>query len=429
MDLAGQKVVVIGAAKSGQAAARLIAAAGGQVKLSDNRPEKEVDEGFRGWLKEKKFPTEFGEHTREFIQDSDVAVTSPGVRINAQPVIWAKEKGIQVIGEIELAARMCPCPIIAVTGSNGKTTVSTLIHKILQEAGRTAFLCGNVGSPFAAHVQEMKPSDFAVLEVSSFQLETIVTFKPHVAVFLNFSQNHLDRHRDIEEYFEAKKRIFVNQDQSDFAVLNADDARVRGLSAQLKAKVALFNTPRQRTQGKYANPNCLAALTVTALLGIRPEAGHRVFEGFGGVEHRLEKVRTIDGVDFINDSKATTAEAGRWALENIRQPVVMICGGRDKNIDFTVLKNLVKEKVKRMIAIGEARSKLKDAFAGVVDFEEGGSLEEAVRIARQKAVSGDCVLLSPMCASFDMFKNFEERGKAFKEIVARLNPSHDQAVK
>jgi len=291
-----------------------------------------------------------------------------------------------------------------------------LIRNIIAEAGHGVILGGNIGNPFADFVGDLKKIDFVVLEISSFQLETIVDFKPHVAVFTNFSQNHLDRHKDVDEYFEAKTRLFMNQDKNDFAVLNAKDERIRNLAPQLKAKVLLFNQ-----QPSSANPNHLAVREVAKALNIKPEICDTVFAKFKGVEHRLEWVRTIAGVDYINDSKATTAEAGRWALESIQKPIVMICGGRDKHIDFSVLRDLVKKKVRKMIVIGEARAKLKDTFAGVVDVEESGALDQAVARAKSVANQGDCVLLSPMCASFDMFKNFEHRGEVFKEIVKNLN--------
>jgi len=244
-------------------------------------------------------------------------------------------------------------------------------------------------------------------------------FKPYIAVLLNFSQNHLDRHKDLEEYLEAKKRIFLNQEPDDFIVLNDKDPQVRGLSSQVKSRVIYFNSDSIR-DSDFTNPNYLAVLEVARVLGIDDDSCRKVFEEFEGVEHRLEKVRCLNGVDFINDSKATTAEAARWALENIDRPIVMICGGRDKNIDFSVLAESVQQKVKKMLVIGEARAKIRQAFDGLIGLEECEGLEEAVTKAKQAASEGDCVLLSPMCASFDMFADFEERGQVFKEIVNKL---------
>jgi UDP-N-acetylmuramoylalanine--D-glutamate ligase len=413
--LRNKRVTIVGAAKSGQAAARLVLRHGGKVKISDNGPDTTPPE-FQKWVSGNKIPTQWNGHTQDFIEASDLIILSPGVPINAKPVIWAKAKKIPVIGEIELAYRFCNRPIIAVTGSNGKTTVSTLIRNIIAEAGHGVALGGNIGNPFADFVEDLGKIEYVVLEISSFQLETIVDFKPHVAVFTNFSQNHLDRHKDVDEYFEAKTRLFMNQDKNDFAVLNAQNERIRDLAPKLKARALFFNQ-----QPAISNPNYLAVIEVAKALKIKPEVCEKVFANFKGVEHRLEWVRTIAGVDYINDSKATTAEAGRWALESIQKPIVMICGGRDKNIDFSVLRDLVKKKVKKMIVIGEAKAKLKDTFANVVDVEESPQLDEAVSRAKSLANQGDCVLLSPMCASFDMFKNFEHRGQVFKDIVRNLN--------
>ena len=409
-----KRVTIIGAAKSGQAAARLIVRQGGTAKISDNGPDKLSDE-FKAWAAQNHVERERNGHTPGFIEASDLVVLSPGVRYNAQPAEWARAKGIPVIGEIELAYRYCDRPIIAVTGSNGKTTVSTLIHNVIAEAGHGVCLCGNVGFPFSDFIQDLSKIDYVVLEISSFQLETIVDFKPYVAVFNNFSQNHLDRHKDVDEYFDAKARLFMNQDTNDFAVLNAQDERIKKLVPKLKAKVSYFN--QERTD----NPNYLAVTEAVRVLGIDKSVCETVFAKFHGVEHRMELVRTIAGVDYINDSKATTAEAGRWALENTNKPIVMICGGRDKNIDFSVLRELVHKKVKKMIVIGEAREKLKNTFQGVVDIEESPQLDQAVKRAKTIAQAGDCVLLSPMCASFDMFSNFEHRGQVFKDIVRNLN--------
>jgi UDP-N-acetylmuramoylalanine--D-glutamate ligase len=322
------------------------------------------------------------------------------------------------MGEVEFAFRLCPCPVVAVTGSNGKTTTSTVIAEIIKRAGRQVCLCGNIGSPFSQYVLHLKPTDTAVLEISSFQLESTVHFKPHVAVWTNFSQNHLDRHKDLEEYFQAKCKIFANQDSEDFAVLNFLDPQLKKLAGQLKAKVLFFNTP-DKSVG-VDNPNYLAAMQTAKALGISEDICFKVFSEFKGVEHRLEFVRDLRGVDFINDSKSTTVEAGRWALQRTLKPMVMICGGLDKHLDYSPLRSLVAQKVKHMIAIGQAREIMKSTFGDVVVVDTFTSLEEAVKAARGIAKSGDCVLLSPMCASFDMFKDYEHRGHCFKEIVNNL---------
>lgn len=408
-DLKNKKVTIIGAARSGIAAADVVLRLGGTAKISDSKPLEKID----------GVVIEAGGHTKDFIQDSDYIVLSPGVRLDALPVQWARERGIEVMGEVEFAFRLCPCPIVAVTGSNGKTTTSTVIAEIIKRAGRQVCLCGNIGSPFSKHVLGLKPSDTVVLEISSFQLESTIHFKPYVAVWTNFSQNHLDRHKDLEEYFEAKCRIFVNQDAKDFAVLNFLDLHHKKLASRLKAKVLFFNTPAK--PAGVDNPNYLAAVQAAYALGIDEDICLAVFSEFKGVEHRLEFVRDLGGVDFINDSKSTTVEAGRWALERARKPMVMICGGLDKHLDYSPLKPLVEKKVKHMMAIGQAREIMKSTFGDVVAVDTFTSLEEAVKAARGIARSGDCVLLSPMCASFDMFKDYEHRGRVFKEIVNSLS--------
>ncbi|MCK5215802.1 MAG: UDP-N-acetylmuramoyl-L-alanine--D-glutamate ligase [Candidatus Omnitrophica bacterium] len=423
MEIKGKSVTIIGAGRSGQAAARLVATLEGRVKVSESVTLHQVDPSFQKWLQENDGALESGGHTQVFIEESDLVVVSPGVRRDAECLRWAEAKGIPVIGEVELAAQFCPCPIIAVTGSNGKTTVVTLITAVLRLAGRAVHSCGNIGNPFSDYVLKAKKEDFVVLEVSSFQMETVKEFRPHVGVLLNFSQNHLDRHADLDEYFDMKKRIFARQTEEDHAVLNKDDERIRGLADELGAQVTFFSQKEECGAAQTAahNANFLVVTRVAGLLGIGPDACKEVFAQFQGVEHRLEKVRTFKGVDYINDSKSTTGESGRWALNNVQRPAIMICGGRDKNIDFSSLKEIVEKKVKRMIVIGEAREKLKETFQSVVEVEECDQLKEAVQRSQQLVQDGDCVLFSPMCASFDMFRNYEERGRAFKKIVQQLN--------
>lgn len=419
MNLQNKIVVVIGAAKSGQAAVRLLHALGSRVKISEAGARTIVDDAFFSWTQKEFIECEFGGHTQAFVEHSDLVILSPGVRRDALPAQWTARKNIPVWGEIELGASICTKPIIAVTGSNGKTTVSTLISHLINASGKKACLCGNVGAPFTEFVLRCDDYDYFVIEVSSFQLETIVAFKPLIAVFLNFSQNHLDRHADLNEYFAAKKRIFKNQNQNDFALLNAQDQSVKKVAADLAVPVRFFNE-KEFTHEGITNPNYLAVLAVAQILKLPLAMCLRELKSFKGVEHRLERVRILNGVEYINDSKATTVEAGRWALESIVQPIVMIAGGRDKNLDFSLLRSVVTKKVKKMILFGEARAKLCSAFDGAVSIEQCVTLADAVTLARQAAVAGDVVALVPMCTSYDQFKNFEERGKAFKEFVAKL---------
>ncbi len=420
LELTHKKVTVLGAKRSGLAVAQMVGQLRGLPKISDAGPEASIRSDVAAVMQHVEYQLESGAHTRPFIQDSDLVVLSPGVRLDAPAVKWAQEKNIPVMGEIEFAWRFCPKPVIAVTGSNGKTTTVTLIAKILEKAGKKVCLCGNVGSAFSQHIADFPKMDYIVLEVSSFQLESIIEFKPAIAVFLNFSENHLDRHKDLAEYLTAKKRIFLNQGREEYAVLNAQDSVVASLAKDLKSQVRFFNSPEHIAQTAITNPNHLAALAVAEILGIPDSLCREVFKDFKGVEHRLEWVRSLQGVEYINDSKSTTAEATRWALLRSYRPLILICGGRDKNIDFSVLKSLVRQKVKKMIVIGEAREKLKKIFGSVVDVEEAGGLEPAVKRAQEAAREGDTVLLSPMCASFDMFDNYEHRGRVYKEIIHKL---------
>jgi len=425
MNIEGKKVTIIGGKRSGMAVARLVVRLKGEAKISEQDSEHCLPQEFKSWAMQNNVTFEFNGHTPTFITNSDLIVLSPGVSFHAACVQWAKEKNIPVYGEIEFASQFCTKPVIAITGSNGKTTVATLISKILQKAGYKVCLCGNVGFPFSEFVCDLNQTDYVVLEVSSFQLESVHDssessvkgFQPYISVILNFSQNHLDRHKDLQEYFAAKKRITINQNSGNFCVLNHKDPESQRLSLKPEVCIVYFNGPDDETT---LNPNYSAALSVGTILGLDKDQCDEVFQKFEGVEHRLEKVRSLNGVDFINDSKATTAQAALWALENIHQPIVMICGGRDKNIDFSVLGKAVQQKVKQMFVIGEARAKIGQAFNELINLEECEGLEEAITKAKQNASKGDCVLLSPMCASFDMFSDFEERGRVFKEIVNQL---------
>jgi UDP-N-acetylmuramoylalanine--D-glutamate ligase len=413
MDFKGKTVAIIGAAKSGVAAANLVIRLGGKVRVSDTKSRKDVERSLSGITDMTRVETEYGGHSRDFVTGSDLVVASPGVRRDAEPLSWARSAGVPVWGEIELAWRCCQKPVVAVTGSNGKTTTSTLISKVIEASGRSVRLCGNVGAPFSAHVFD--PVDFFVVEVSSFQLELIETFRPFIAVLLNVSQNHLDRHPDMQDYFNAKCRVFMNQGPSDFAVLNAGDEWSSRAARGLKARVVFFNSSSQGL-----NPNHMAVLEVACILGIKDEVAVGVFDSFRGVEHRMEKVRTVDGVLFINDSKSTTVESGRWALSSFREPVMLIAGGSDKGADYTVLRDLVASRVKKLFLLTRdevTRRKFHEAFDAAVAIEEHTDMLRAVVSARESARAGDCVLLSPMCASYDMFDNFEHRGRVFKEII------------
>jgi UDP-N-acetylmuramoylalanine--D-glutamate ligase len=408
-----KKITVVGLARSGLACANLLYGLGAEVSVTDSQ-NGILTRKNSSLLKSAKINRELGKHTQGFIKGRDLIIISPGVADTAKPLVWAKKSGIPVISEIELGWLLCPAKVIAVTGSSGKTTVTTLIGLILKAAGKKAFVCGNIGNPFTGEVKKMKPEDFAVLEVSSFQLEKINTFKPKIAVITNFSKNHLDRYPGMKEYILAKKRISLNQDKRDFLVLNPEDQELIKMGRQARAQVKFFKA------GPGLNPNQSAVLTVGSILGISRNTCLKVFKNFKGLEHRLEEVVNIRGVRFINDSKATTVESTIWALRNIASPVILIAGGKDKGVNYRALLDSARGKVKEVILIGEAREKIKAAFQGKLKISFSATLEQAVCSAFAKADRGDCVLLSPMCSSFDMFSDYEHRGRVFKKAVEEL---------
>ncbi len=403
----------MGLARSGVACANLLYELGAQVVVSDHQDNEETRRNILK-LKSKKIEVELGRHTQGFIKNRDLVVISPGVPMQAVPVRWAGDLGIPVISEIELAWLLCPATIIAVTGSNGKTTVTTLIGRILEAAGKKVFVCGNIGSPFSAEVEKMQADDFVSLEVSSFQMESIQKFKPKISVILNFSPNHLDRYHDLREYLEAKKRIFMNQDKTDYLVLNYDDPVLRGLAGGINPQTVYFSGKED------LNPNQAAVLAVGSILRIDAGVILSVLKDFKGIEHRMEYVSEINRIKFINDSKSTTTDSALWALRNILEPVILIAGGKDKGLDYSVILDLGRKKIKEAVLIGEAAPKIEQALTGSIPVDRANSLEEAVKKAYHKAEPGDCVLLSPMCSSFDMFSNYEERGVRFKKAVLGL---------
>lgn len=408
-----KNVAVVGLARSGLACANLLYDLGAKVYVTEaNSSDAVLLNASR--LRSKQISRELGVHSEGFIKGKDLVVISPGVTGTAQPVVWARQYGVPVISEIEFSSSVCPAEIIAITGSNGKTTVTSLIGRILEEAGKRVFVCGNIGNPFSGEVSKMKEGDYVSLEVSSFQLEHIKGFKPKISLILNFTRNHLDRYSNMQEYLDAKKRIFLNQDKNDYLVLNFEDETLRELAKKTNTNVEYFS------KDHGLNPNEAAAFTVGKILGLDEGLMRRVFGGFKGIEHRLEFVTEINNVKFINDSKATTADSTIWALNNIHKPVVLIAGGKDKGIDYNQVLGPARKKVRNVVLIGEAKKKIGSVFKGVLSMEEAASLDEAVLKAFKSARPGDCVLLSPMCSSFDMFSNFEERGDRFKKAVLEL---------
>ena len=409
----GKFITIVGLARSGVACANLLHSLGACVRVTDIKDNAQT-RSFANLLSSKDIQFELGAHSESFIKQADLVVISPGVLGDAQPIIWAKDFAKPVYAEIEIASMLCPGQIIAVTGSNGKTTVTTLIGRILKASGKRVKVCGNIGNPFSGEVDGMRQSDFVALEVSSFQLERIKDFKPKIAVIINLTPNHFDRYNDMQEYLSVKKRIFMNQDKNDFLILNGLDPQLLGIAKETASKVNFFKSE------SGLNPNQSAVFKVGEILGIDKQKMLDVFNEFKGIEHRMEEVAVVNKIKFINDSKATTADSAIWALNSISSPVILIAGGRDKGIDYGVIVKAAKNKVKQVVLIGEAKDKIAACLNGEFKIEKAGSLEEAVNKAYSFAQPGFSVLLSPMCSSYDMFTDYEERGRAFKKIVLTL---------
>lgn len=396
-----KKIGIIGLGRSGLAAAQLLKDKGVDVEVNDCSDSEEIRARAK-ILEMQKVKIKIGKHSAQFIQDKELIVVSPGID-NSLIFLWAKEKNIPLISEIELAYWFCRTPIIAITGTNGKTTTTTLIGNLLKNTGKNFAVCGNIGIPFSQIVLENN-YEILVLEVSSFQLERIDRFKPYISILLNISHDHLDRYKTFEEYKKAKYRIFENQGKGDWAIIDA--------SLQLKTD----KLPKILCLDKK-DKNRQAVRLVGKILEIKKEIINKTLKEFKGLEHRLEYVGTIRGIRFINDSKATNVNSVKYALEKVHFPVILILGGKDKGGNFRLLHSIVRQKVKKVILIGEAKQKIEKELSRIVPIEAADSLGEAFNLACQAGCKGDTVLLSPGCASFDMFANFEERGKEFKKLV------------
>ncbi|MFC1658065.1 Mur ligase family protein [Candidatus Omnitrophota bacterium] len=413
-----KNVTVIGLARSGFACAQLLYNLGALVSVSDKKRDSQTL-GFSAQLPDS-IKQELGRHTRGFIRGRDLIVVSPGVDADSKPLIWAKECGVPVISEIECAGILCPAQIIAITGTNGKTTTTILAGRVLEAAGKKVFVLGNIGTPFSSQVHQMQAGDFVSLEVSSFQLETIRSFKPKIAAILNLTPDHLDRYRDLSEYLSAKARIFMNQDESDYLLLNREDPVLRTLASKAKSRVVYFDSSIE------ANLNFSAVKTIANILGIEKHLCDEVLQSFQGLPHRLEKVAQLKNREFVNDSKATNPEATAFALKNIAGPVILIAGGKDKGFDFSNFTDLITSRVRSLIVLGQAKDKIREVFNKKIPVSEAPDLKSAVESAFSQSQEGDCILLSPMCASFDMFENYEHRGEVFRQAVRELSAKCDR---
>jgi UDP-N-acetylmuramoylalanine--D-glutamate ligase len=445
MDLTGRRVVVMGAGRSGVAASRLLASRAARVTLVDDRPSLEDAAS----LESLGVVVKAGGMTPDASAGADLIVVSPGVAIDHPAVAAARDRGLPVIGELELAWQHLSGQVIAVTGSKGKSTTTTLIGRMLEAGGITVQVGGNIGVALSAQAESSTPETWHVVETSSFQLETIEHFRPRIAVWLNFSPDHLDRHGTVEVYAAAKARVFENQTASDWAVVNADDPVVQQAAARGRARQRLFGAPLTvrdgvtwadghvvlraaeggprplvplsaiRLKGQHMLTNVLAACAVADLVGVQPGAMEAALDGFTGLEHALEPLGDVAGVQMFNDSKATNVDAALKGIEAFDTRVVAIVGGVYKGGDFGLLAAPLATRGGEAVLIGEAADRIAEALQGRVPVTRAASMDEAVTLALERARPGDVVVLAPACSSFDMFRDYADRGRVFKAAVAR----------
>lgn len=448
INITDKKISIIGAARSGIAAAELAIRKGAIPFLSDKADEDKLADNIP-LIKKLNIDFEVGGHTEKAL-DADLMVISPGVPTNTEIIKKAKSKNIEVISEIEFASQFCEGKIIAITGTNGKTTTTSLIGHLLSTAGIKNFVAGNIGNAFSNITDIIKSDEYAVLEVSSFQLDLIKSFKPFIAAILNITPDHLDRYdNDLIKYAKSKQRIYENQTQDDFLIINIDSKILVENLNPILSKVFRFSTNQELNDGCFLSDdliifrensqnvfscnikdifikgehnlqNVMCAVIAGKILQISDEKIKDALASFKGVEHRIEFIRTINGVSYYNDSKATNVDSVIVALKSFSNPILLILGGRDKGNDYSLIENLVKEKVKKIYAVGESAQKVYDFFNKIVDTQICSDFQEIVNQTINDAKENDVVLLSPACASFDMFNNYEHRGKVFKEIVNKL---------
>ena len=451
MKVEGKKVLIVGFARSGLSAANFLLKRGARVTITDRKTGGEL----KDWISQLVKPATLalGGHRMEDFLESDFIVLSPGVPSQLPELVKASERKVPIYSEVELAYRFLSGRLIGVTGSNGKTTTASLIGKLFDTAGQDHFVAGNIGSPLIQAIETSSrsaslPTTF-VVELSSFQLENIEKFKCDIALLLNLSPDHQDRYGKFEDYFRAKEQIFRNQSDKDYAVLNADNPYTSKMASDRNATVVLYSRKQDLQQGVFVHnrviriawegekydlmpvgeirlrgqhnlENILAATAAGFLSGLDRTVMAATFRTFAGVEHRLERVRELGGVVFYNDSKATNTDSATQALQAFTEPLILIMGGKDKVADFGVLGPLVEKKVKLLVLLGAASEKIHRTLGRVVATVRAKDMRQAVELAYQHALPGDVVLLAPGCTSFDMFEDFEHRGRVFKEVVNAL---------
>ena len=458
LQVQNKKISVIGAARSGSGVSKLLKRSGAHVFVSDSQNASKLGKSLAE-LRAENIDFETGNHT-ERVYDCSMIVISPGVPSDVPVVLEAKKRGITIVSELEVASWFCKAPIVAITGSNGKTTTTTLIGRIFDDAKKKHVVAGNIGEAFSNFVLDVAETDVVVLEVSSFQLDGIESFRPTVSVILNITRNHMDRYENsMEKYAASKARIFMNQKQDDTLIYNADDEWSRKEIKSVTCRMISFSTQRKLSEGAYIEDgilktvidnkqsdvidirqvsikgehnlqNAMAATLVTQSMGISPAYIRSTLKNFKGVEHRQELVRELNGIKYINDSKATTVEAVSRALGAFTDPIVLILGGKDKGNDYSQIFDTVKKKVRAIVAIGYSAGKIVNNFSDKVRVERVDtigdeipnttSMKKTIATATSLAQRGDVVLLSPACTSFDWFTDFEERGRIFKSLVHGL---------
>ncbi|WP_018247701.1 UDP-N-acetylmuramoyl-L-alanine--D-glutamate ligase [Orenia marismortui] len=452
MELEGKLVTVIGLGKrTGVETVKFLDKQGAKVIVSDTKSKLELEEEIK-LLQNYKVKFDLGGHTVDLILESDLIIISPGVPIDIPILCQARDKGIEIISEIELAYKFCKAPIIAITGTNGKTTTTTLIGEIFKSTGRKTVVGGNIGRALIRDLPYLNEDATVIAEISSFQLEGIRDFRPKISLFLNITPDHLDRHGSFKEYIKAKRKLLMNQNKGDYIILNYDDPIVRGFADNTDAKVIFFSQQEKLESGIYLEAdkiiadlrgvkeeiidikqlgikgphnleNALGAVAVSLLMNIEKEMLIKILKEFTGVEHRIEEVAVIEGVKYINDSKGTNPIAAIKAIETFEPPITLIAGGKDKGSDFSDLAEVIVDKVEAVVLLGETAESIKNsltklAYNNIYPVE---TIQEAVKVSSDLAAGEGIVLLSPACASWDMFNNYEERGEKFKEAVREIH--------
>lgn len=448
MDLRGKRCLVVGLGSSGVSVIRFLQKEKAKISVSESRTADELKEAINN-LNKNEIEFEFGGHTRDFFQKADLIIISPGIPYDIEPLNAARKKGIPIIGEMELASIFLKTPILAVTGTNGKSTTVSLLHKILLAGGKKSFLGGNIGKPLIDLVLSGEKMDYAVVEVSSFQLETTGEFHPRIAACLNVTADHLDRHPTFEEYLRFKKRIYLKMDKEDLLILNGDDEYTKNFAKETRIRRQFFSRNRSekngcvitgegiefvgsggsekisfakmKLTGAHNQENVAAASLMAKAVGIPVNIIQKTTDEFQGLPHRMEFVRELNGVKYYNDSKGTNVGSTIKSVESFNSPLILLAGGKDKGTDLSPLNSLLKERVKVLILFGEAKERMRKAWSSLTKTIVVNTLSEGVKKSRTEAKDGDIVLFSPACSSFDQFKDYKHRGECFRTYVKELN--------